>query len=89
MWKPHYLQTDDVDTQWKKVLIECKVDVTYVLSPQATGKIERLYQWMQDRVVRTCARERVSTIEEAQKVLEKEVARITTTKYTQLQGRSL
>ena len=30
---------------------------------------------MQDRVVRTCARERVSTIEKAQKVLEKEVER--------------
>lgn len=75
MWRRHYLQTDDVDTQWKKVLIECKVDVTYALSPQARGKIERPYQWMQDRVVRTCARERVSTIEEAQKVLEKEVER--------------
>lgn len=41
MWRHHYLQTDDVDTQWKKVLIECKVDVTYALSPQARGKIER------------------------------------------------
>ncbi|NQS88626.1 hypothetical protein HQ584_02390 [Patescibacteria group bacterium] len=30
---------------------------------------------MQDRVVRTCAREKVKTIDEAQKVLEKEVER--------------
>lgn len=75
MWRHHYLQTDDVDTQWKKVLNECNADVTFALSPQARGKIERPYQWMQDRVVRTCAREKVKIIGEGQKVLEKEVER--------------
>jgi len=75
MWRHHYLQTDDVDTQWKMVLNDCNVDVTYALSPQARGKIERPYQWMQDRAVRTCARERITTIEEAQKVLEEEAER--------------
>ncbi len=25
MWRHHYLQTDDVDTQWKMVLNDCKV----------------------------------------------------------------
>jgi len=75
MWRRHYLQTDDVDTQWKMVLKDLNVDVTYALSPQARGKIERPYQWMQDRVVRTCARERITTIDEAQKVLEEEVER--------------
>jgi len=70
MWRRHYLQTDDVDTQWKMVLNDCKVDVIYALSPQAHGKAERPYQWMQGRIVRTCARERITTIEEAQKVLE-------------------
>jgi len=57
------------------VLNECNVDVTYALSPQARGKIERPYQWMQDRVVRTCAREKVRTVEGAQEVLEKEMER--------------
>ena len=75
IWRRHYLQTDDVDTQWKMVLSDLNVDVTYALSPQARGKIERPYQWMQDRVVRTCARERITTIDEAQKVLEEEVER--------------
>jgi len=75
MWRRHYLQTDDVDTQWKMVLNDLNVDVTYALSPQARGKIERPYQWMQDRVVRTCAREKIRTIEQAQKVLEEEVER--------------
>jgi hypothetical protein len=35
------------------------VDVTYALSPQAKGKVERSHQWLQDRVVRTCALEKI------------------------------
>ena len=75
MWRRHYLQTDDVDTQWKMVLNELNVDVIYALSPQARGKIERPYQWLQDRIVRTCAREKITIVEEAQKVLEEEAER--------------
>lgn len=75
VWKKHHLKTDDVDPQWKKVLTECKVKVTYALSPQAKGKIERPYRWLQDRLVRTCAREEVRTIEGAREVLAYEVSR--------------
>ena len=75
MWRKHYLITDEVDTQWEKVLDECKVDVTFALSPNAKGKIERPYRWLQDRLVRTCAREGVKTIQGAQEVLENEVNR--------------
>jgi len=41
-WKKNVLQTDDVDPQWKQVLKDCGVGVTYALSPQAKGKIERV-----------------------------------------------
>jgi len=75
IWRKHYLLTDEVDTQWKKVIDECKVKPIYALSPQARGKIERPYRWQQDRIVRTCAREGIKTIEEAEKVLEKEATR--------------
>jgi hypothetical protein len=51
------------------------VDVTYALSPQAKGKIERPYPWLQDRIVRTCALEKLATIEEARGVLRYEVSR--------------
>jgi hypothetical protein len=47
--------------------------VIYALSPQAKGKIERPYQWLQDRIVRTCAREDIRTIEKAREVLKYEV----------------
>ena len=43
--------------------------VTYALSPQAKGKIERPYRWIQDRLVRTCYRENIRDIKEAQLIL--------------------
>jgi hypothetical protein len=38
------------------------VKVTYALSPQAKGKIERPYGWLQDRLIRTCVREDATDI---------------------------
>jgi hypothetical protein len=75
MWRTHTLTTDDVETQWKHVLSDLRVQVTYALSPQAKGKIERPYRWLQDRLVRTCARERITDIEDAQQVLGRETHR--------------
>jgi len=37
--------------------------------PQAKGKIERPYRWIQDRLVRTCYRENIRDIKEAQLIL--------------------
>jgi len=75
MWRRHYLITDEADPQWKKVLNECKVKPIYALSPQARGKVGRPYRWLQDRLLRTCARKEMRTIQEAEKVLESEVTR--------------
>ena len=72
IWRKHYLVTDDIDPQWKTVLRECGIDPRYALSPQAKGKIERPYGWLQDRIVRTCARESVTTISQAREVLHAE-----------------
>lgn len=74
-WRKHILETDDVDTQWKKVMEELSIKVTHALSPQAKGKIERPYRWLQDRIVRTCIYENLSTIEEARLALKDEVDR--------------
>jgi len=67
--------TDDVDPQWKQVLIDCKIKPIYALSPQAKGKIERPYQWLQDRIIRSCIRENVKTIAHGQRVLNAELDR--------------
>jgi hypothetical protein len=75
MWRKHYLVTDEADTQWKMVIDECKVKAIYALSPQARGKIERPYRWLQDRIVRTCAREGIEAIQQGREVLENEIER--------------
>jgi hypothetical protein len=74
-WRNHVLETDDVDTQWRKVMRLLDVDVAYALSPQAKGKVERPYRWLQDRIVRTCVYENLATIEEARSALQDEVRR--------------
>lgn len=74
-WRKHHTLTDEADTQWKQVLTDCNVKIIYALSPQAKGKIERPYQWLQDRLVRTCVRENVSDIRKAQTILNQEIYR--------------
>jgi len=74
-WRKHVLQTDEADPQWRQVMRILGVDVTFALSPQAKGKVERPYRWLQDRIVRTCAIEKLATIEEARPVLKEEVNR--------------
>lgn len=75
IWRKHILQTDDVDPQWRQMMRASGIDVTYALSPQAKGKIERPYGWLQDRIVRTCAIEHITTIHQARAVLRAEVLR--------------
>lgn len=74
-WRKHVLETDDVDTQWCKMMRILGVEVIYALSPQAKGKVERPYRWLQDRIVRTCALEHITTMQEARPVLKEEVDR--------------
>ena len=68
-WRNHYRLTDETNPQWKQVLEDCRVKVTHALSPQAKGKIERPYRWIQDRLVRTCYRENIRDIKKAQLIL--------------------
>jgi len=72
-WNTYTKFTDDVDPQWKQVLKELKIEPIYALSPQAKGKIERPYQWLQDHLVRNCVRNNVTTLTRARKILNYEV----------------
>jgi hypothetical protein len=75
LWRRHHKLTDEADPQWKQVLEDCNVKVVHSLSPQARGKIERPYGWLQDRLVRTCVRENITDIRKAQKLLDQELNR--------------
>lgn len=73
IWRRHHKLTDEVTPQWKKVLNDCNVKVIYALSPQAKGKVERPYRWIQDHLVRLCVEEDVTNIGSAQKILNQEI----------------
>jgi hypothetical protein len=75
VWRKHHAKTDETDPQWKQVLQDLRVRVIYALSPQAKGKIERPYRWLQDRIVRTCARENVRSVAQIREILSYEVNR--------------
>ncbi len=75
VWRKHVLQTDEADPQWRQVMRLLGVDVTFALSPEAKGKVERPYRWLQDRIVRTCAIEKLTAIDEVRAVLKEEVNR--------------
>lgn len=75
LWRKHHLLTDEASPQWKQVLEDCNVKVTYALSPQAKGKMERPYGWLQDRLIHTCVRENIKEIKHAQRVLNHELYR--------------
>lgn len=75
IWRKHVLQTDEAEPQWRQLMRILGVEVTHALSPQAKGKIERPYRWLQDRIVRTCALEKLTTPEEVRPVLKDEVNR--------------
>ena len=75
IWRKHYTLTDEADPQWKQVMGDCNIKVTHALSPQAKGKIERPYGWLQDRLIRTCVRDNITDIRQAQRVLDHEIQR--------------
>jgi transposase InsO family protein len=74
-WRNHIKVTDEADPQFKQVLADLGIKLIYALSPQAKGKIERPYGWLQDRIVRTCAREGIKEISDARQVLAHELKR--------------
>lgn len=73
VWRKNYLLTDEANTQWKQVIDDCNVKYTPALSPQAKGKVERPYRWLQDHLVRICARENIKDIRGASRILAQEV----------------
>jgi len=55
--RKHKKVTDESKPQFKQVLDDMNVKIIYALLPQAKGKVERSYRWLQDRIVRRSAGE--------------------------------
>jgi len=73
IWQNQIKGTDDVITQWRQVVEACGMNVIYAMSPQAKGKIERPYRWLQDRIVRRCAKLGIKEINDAREILADEI----------------
>ena len=69
------LGTDDVAPQWKRCVEATGMKVSYALSPEAKGKVERPYRWLQDRIVRRAARQNARNIDEVRSILYQEIDR--------------
>jgi len=74
-WRKETKGTDEVLTQWKRVVQKCNMQVWHALSAGAKGKVERPYRWLQDRIIRRCAREDVRDIKKGRLVLQEELRR--------------
>ena len=74
-WQTPKVKASDVKTQWERTVKECGMGTINALSPEAKGKIERPYRWLQDRVVRSCAKAGVADISGAKDILAYEVER--------------
>jgi hypothetical protein len=77
-WRTPKVKPKEVQTQWEQAVRACGMDIIYALSPEAKGKIERPYRWLQDRMTRACAKAKVTTIDQAREILKAEIIRYNT-----------
>jgi len=62
------------DTQFSRALKSLDVNIIYAHSPQAKGRVERLYKTLQDRLVKELRLANISSIEDANTFLPKYLA---------------
>ena len=62
------------DTQFGRALKMLEVEIIYAQTPQAKGRVERLYQTLQDRLVKALRLAKISTIDAANAFLPKYLA---------------
>lgn len=69
------LQGKDPQSQFERALAELGVKMIHANSPQAKGRIERLFKTLQDRLVKEMRLSRIKTLEEANRFLRGFLAR--------------
>lgn len=71
--RTYQVVVEDAEVQWKRVLAKLQIQGICAKSPQAKGKVESKFKYLQGRMVRRCAKEEVTTLEHAQRILDEEV----------------
>lgn len=64
------LENHDLKTQFQRAMDELRVEPIFANSPQAKGRVERLFGTLQDRLVKELRLNKISTIKEANDFLE-------------------
>ncbi len=72
-WQVQVKGTDEALSQWQKTITACGMQSWHALSAEAKGKIERPYRWLQDRVVRRCAKDGIKDIDQGRMILQDDV----------------
>lgn len=67
--KKTLMYDEELLSQFQRAMKELEVKVKHAHSPQAKGRVERLFRTFQDRVVKEMRLERIKTVEEANKFL--------------------
>lgn len=62
-------ENHELKTQFERAMIELRVETIFANSPQAKGRVERLFGTLQDRLIKELRLEKISTIEEANQFL--------------------
>jgi len=62
----------EAETQIERALRELDIEYIAALSPQAKGRVERLFKTLQDRLVKALRRKNIHSISEANRYLEEE-----------------
>lgn len=63
---------NDKKTQFERALTELDIELIHARSPQAKGRVERLFRTLQDRLVKELRLRGISSIEEANRYLREE-----------------
>jgi len=75
------IQNPDLKTQLQRAMQTLGVELIFALSPQAKGRVERLFKTLQDRLVKELRLRNISTAEEANRFLEQTYMASYTRKY--------
>ena len=65
-------ENPDTLTQFERAMKELNIDIIHAHSPQAKGRVEKLFRTLQDRLIKELRLKNISTIAEANKFLEEE-----------------
>jgi transposase len=65
-------ENPDTLTQFERAMRELNIGIIHAHSPQAKGRVEKLFKTLQDRLIKELRLNNISTIKEANEFLEKE-----------------